>query len=138
MALTQTQKNNRKKLVTALRSGKYKQGRGLLRSDDNKFCCQGVACDIFPAGEWVKQDREDDDYGFIRHEYDDPDYIEWPHSIRESYGFTTADSDVLMAMNDMMRGAIVWVPSTEHYTIQENCTFDEIADCIEYLTLADI
>jgi hypothetical protein len=138
MALTQTQKNNRKKLVTALRSGKYKQGRGLLRSNDNKFCCQGVACDIFPKGEWVTQGREDDDYAFIHDEYGGGNKSEWPQSIRESYGFTTADSDMLMVMNDMMKGDVVVISGTGHYTLQESCTFDEIADCIEYLTLAGI
>lgn len=34
------------KLVDALRSGEYQQGKGRLR-DGNKFCCLGVACDVF-------------------------------------------------------------------------------------------
>lgn len=34
-----------KKWVEALRSGKYKQGSGYLRSGD-RFCCLGVACDV--------------------------------------------------------------------------------------------
>lgn len=34
-----------KKLVEALRSGKYKQTKEVLR-DKNGFCCLGVACDI--------------------------------------------------------------------------------------------
>lgn len=34
------------KWVTALRSGEYTQGRGQLRTNDNKFCCLGVLCDI--------------------------------------------------------------------------------------------
>ena len=36
--------------VAALRSGKYKQGRGYLHSikDDNEtFCCLGVLCDLY-------------------------------------------------------------------------------------------
>ena len=33
------------KWVAALRSGKYKQGRGKLRHEDN-FCCLGVLCEI--------------------------------------------------------------------------------------------
>lgn len=32
--------------VPALRSGKYKQGRGQLRSANDEFCCLGVACDL--------------------------------------------------------------------------------------------
>lgn len=39
---------NRKKWVTALRSGKYKQGSRMLYKDtDNSFCCLGVAaCEL--------------------------------------------------------------------------------------------
>lgn len=32
--------------VKALRSGKYKQGRGRLRMRENTFCCLGVLCDL--------------------------------------------------------------------------------------------
>lgn len=31
----------------ALRSGKYKQGICALRTDDNKYCCLGVLCDLY-------------------------------------------------------------------------------------------
>jgi len=37
---------NLAKLVTALRSGEYEQGRHALRVGD-KFCCLGVACDLY-------------------------------------------------------------------------------------------
>ena len=37
---------NAKKWVAALRSGKYRQGRGALCRDDS-FCCLGVACDVY-------------------------------------------------------------------------------------------
>jgi hypothetical protein len=36
--------------AAALRSGKYKQGKGWLRKDD-RFCCLGVLCDI-TVGKW--------------------------------------------------------------------------------------
>lgn len=32
-----------------LRSGEYEQGKGILHSLDHKFCCIGVACDLFLA-----------------------------------------------------------------------------------------
>jgi hypothetical protein len=38
-------KSIKKKWVTALRSGKYKQATGLLRVDD-AFCCLGVLCNL--------------------------------------------------------------------------------------------
>ena len=37
--------------VAALRSGKYKQGRGRLRRGDS-FCCLGVLCDLSKLSEW--------------------------------------------------------------------------------------
>ena len=36
------------KWVKALRSGKYAQGKRLLRNGDGEFCCLGVLCDISP------------------------------------------------------------------------------------------
>lgn len=35
------------KWVDALLSGKYKQGMGMLRNRNNKFCCLGVLCDLY-------------------------------------------------------------------------------------------
>lgn len=40
--------NNASKWVASLRSGKYKQGRMALRKND-KFCCLGVACDLYAS-----------------------------------------------------------------------------------------
>lgn len=60
--------NERVKLLTdALRSGKYKQASGVLRSGDG-YCCLGVACDIYRKharkGKWVKA-RGGADYEFV-------------------------------------------------------------------------
>jgi hypothetical protein len=41
------------KWVAALRSGQYQQGRNMLRTRDNKYCCLGVLCDISGLGKWV-------------------------------------------------------------------------------------
>lgn len=46
------QKEHRRLWVAALRSGKYEQGRGVLRTANNQFCCLGVACDISGVGHW--------------------------------------------------------------------------------------
>lgn len=39
--------------VAALRSGKYQQTAGILRSQANRFCCLGVLCEVtgVPHGE---------------------------------------------------------------------------------------
>lgn len=36
----------KKEWIPALRSGKYKQGRGNLHKSDETYCCLGVACDL--------------------------------------------------------------------------------------------
>lgn len=42
------------KWVDALESGEYAQGKHVLRSNDNKFCCLGVAAD--KAGvKWIER-----------------------------------------------------------------------------------
>lgn len=41
--------------LTALRSGEYGQGRGVLRDEFDNFCCLGVLCDLASqdgVGEW--------------------------------------------------------------------------------------
>src|SRR4051812_48603183 len=43
--------DNTTKLVEALRSDKYNQGRSRLRHGD-EYCCLGVACDISGVGKW--------------------------------------------------------------------------------------
>jgi len=34
------------KWIAALVSGEYKQGEGVLRDNENNFCCLGVLCDL--------------------------------------------------------------------------------------------
>ena len=40
------------KWLKALRSGRYKQGRGALRDENNCYCCLGVLGDIFDPSKW--------------------------------------------------------------------------------------
>jgi hypothetical protein len=48
----------KEKWLSALRSGKYKQGKEALRTKKNKFCCLGVLCDVYrketKLGKWDK------------------------------------------------------------------------------------
>ncbi len=37
----------KKRWVAALRSGKYKQGKRLLKTEDGKYCCLGVLTDLY-------------------------------------------------------------------------------------------
>jgi hypothetical protein len=46
--MTKEQKERNLKLADALKSGKYKQTRGRLRTVKTKrFCCLGLACELF-------------------------------------------------------------------------------------------
>jgi hypothetical protein len=49
--------------VTALRSGKYRQGQGRLRRENETFCCLGVLCDIVAPDRWGKVDDDSFQYG---------------------------------------------------------------------------
>lgn len=42
----------KQKWLDALRSGKYKQGTGVLRDQYNRFCCLGVLCDVYDNSRW--------------------------------------------------------------------------------------
>lgn len=43
------------KWVAALRSGEYKQGKGVLHNQDtNTYCCLGVLCDLFVKEKNIK------------------------------------------------------------------------------------
>lgn len=57
-------KRIKKRWVAALRSRKYKQGKGYLKSDD-KYCCLGVLCDLFSkskAGRAIQAKFDNDGY----------------------------------------------------------------------------
>ncbi len=47
--------------LTALRSGVYKQCKGVLRDEDGNFCCLGVLTDLYCAGnneKWVESSAD--------------------------------------------------------------------------------
>jgi len=87
--LTVTQKKRIAKLVAALLSGEYKQARGHLRKED-KFCCLGVACDIYrktaKEGKW-EQDV-DGVWRFLG------EYSTLPEVVYEWFGFGTDDPPI--------------------------------------------
>ena len=112
------QKQHRQEWVAALRSGDYRQVRGLLRQK-NSFCCLGIACDISGLGKWKS--------GLVSMAYNTDDNNELsrvgvlPDSVQDYYGLSTKTgrhhintaNTSLSGMND--RGL----------------TFNDIADLIE-------
>ena len=94
------------KWLEALRSGKYKQGRGCLRSENNKFCCLGVLCDLVAPQDWEPGLEEMGHYYGHRGSYGAPD-----QAIKDVVSI--ASWGKLMEMND------------------SGASFTEIADWIE-------
>jgi hypothetical protein len=83
----------KRKWLKALRSGKYKQGTGALRSDGS-YCCLGVLCDVAGA-EWVGS--EDGDAAAWAGQWSAQDL---PASLRIHTGLSWPDTHHLMVMND--------------------------------------
>lgn len=124
---TPAQLRARKRLIAALRSRKYKQAVGRLRrthEEGGGMCCQGIGCDISGCGEWIFDGRI---RGFEYVTVSETQSAIWPLEVRSWFGFTHADSCEFVNMND---GNL-----SGNYSIGEPCTFAEIADCMEYLTL---
>lgn len=88
--------------IDALRSGKYRQGRGRLCDDSSRYCCLGVLCAIQEPPDVSPDGTRTWDYN--------PGYI--PH--RLSAGLRTSHKMRLMKMND-----------------NGGSSFTEIADWIE-------
>lgn len=94
------QKANRAKLVAALRSGKYVQGKAALRTLNDEFCCLGVACDVVGAKwEWSTKS-----WGRTRYSIEDCHNI-LPDWVRVAFGFTSnggeiAEQESLWSRND--------------------------------------
>jgi len=99
----------KKKWVDALRSGDYTQGKEVLRSKDDEFCCLGVLCDIVDPSRWVfaRGSADDDCYGY------EGCYTILPIDIARGTGISDEHKGTLIDMND------TGVP------------FSEIADYIE-------
>ena len=51
-------KNLKRKWLRALRSGRYKQGKYYLRTDDNTYCCLGVLADCIDNKCWSIADHK--------------------------------------------------------------------------------
>ena len=97
----------KEKWVKALRSGRYKQGTGRLRSDDNNFCCLGVAANIAGVPCEHNEDWSAYDYKF------DENTLLFATIPNGWNGITYEEGDSLAKMND------------------NGATFEEIADYIE-------
>lgn len=97
------------KWLEALRSGKYEQGKGVLRDAENRFCCLGVLCDLISPDSWdeapsldnvmicgVAHDVSAFGYHYATHSSD----TDLPFSLRTEVSLSADDQEVLIGMND--------------------------------------
>lgn len=113
--------------VEALRSGKYKQGVGMLATKDNGYCCLGVLCELAEKEDIVHRIEDDDvdrtkDRWAFGSDAEDFNGLTLPQSVVTWAGMKT---DVGMYARDVL---------TYSDLAQENDagkTFAEIADIIE-------
>lgn len=92
------------KWVSALRSGRYEQTKGLLRSATGGFCCLGVLCDVINPAKWLPARRIST---CIKSEDVLIDGLPWngcesdlDDSTRSAAGLSIADTNNLISMND--------------------------------------
>lgn len=107
----------KKEWLAALRSGDYKQTRGLLCNAKGEMCCLGVAFDVAVDGEWVAVENPDshDDTApnvwAIRYmatawngrKIWDKNDGSLPPSILKRIGLTDLEQDKLIELNDTER-----------------------------------
>lgn len=93
------------KWVAALRSGKYRQGRGHLRNNNDEYCCLGVLCDVVDTTRWES--------GYTCYEYEECSG-QLPSEMVKYLDISDVNQSSLINMNDIKKS-----------------TFEEIADWIE-------
>lgn len=103
------------KLITALRSGEYKQTRHRLK-DSEGYCCLGVGCDIYAKdnqdGKWTTVDNFTGSVTFQTKNLISA--INMNFAVKNWFGINDEQEEKLMEMNDILRKS-----------------FSEIADYLE-------
>lgn len=107
IALTKAEKDL---WVQKLRSGEYEQGKGTLRSRNNKYCCLGVLAECREVA-WQGPSYSGDFYFLEKIK----DYITtWSTCLPDAWLRNDEVQNILMSMND-----------------SKKLTFNQIADWIE-------
>ena len=113
--------------VEALRSGKYKQGKGVLANDNGEFCCLGVACELaLEAGIIDQKILETPDYSNVGPRY--------RYGTREEASVFTLPSPVSFWLGLATHDGRFQMGSKRSTLADENDrgqTFDQIAALIE-------
>lgn len=121
--------------VEALRSDKYQQGKGALKTIQGSFCCLGVLCDLSGQGKWqeelfqVTHADGKKSSGTCRNLYVTPgeekkDYISNSYPPSEVLLWAGIDGATMHKLSSMNDG---WMNDAEH----PQQTFEQIAQWIE-------
>lgn len=113
------QKQNRKKWIEALRSGKYKQGKGYLKRND-EYCCLGVACEILGA----TQEKRPSEPGVTWFSLNGTSMFILPNGIRNLLGLSTGIGDFNITDFDLVSNSLALMNDA-------GSSFDEISNMIE-------
>jgi hypothetical protein len=104
--------------VEALRSGRYQQGHGVLRSGD-EYCCLGVLCDVIDSDKWMVYPIVDED----------------GEPCTPAYDYETEDGSIDCTIEGALREEIGLHEETVSVLIDMNDNhgkdFQEIADYVE-------
>lgn len=101
--------------LSALRSSDYEQGRCVLRTRENRYCCLGVLCDITDSTRWKEPESYDIAYRWA------DSYSTLPEILVEFHGFANS---VGGAMNRFAGYSLVSMND-------DGVPFTEIADKLE-------
>lgn len=126
-----------KQWVKALRSKKYKQGKGFLRNDDNSFCCLGVLCEVYQAN--AKKNKkagldcillDDADDGLGVYEYDGESEV-LPDKVAKWAGLKSPTAHFVSIEQEDLSKAWKNVYSLSDANDNHKKSFTHIADFIE-------
>lgn len=98
----------KQKWLEALRSGRYEQGRGVLRSRADRFCCLGILCDLIDPSGWggvhaVETNIDGHDKQIYAFPYKAGELVSdtsLPEEMRARTGLEFPDINALIEMND--------------------------------------
>ena len=123
----------KKQWVSALRSGKYRQGRKVLHSSYNTYCCLGVLCELARES-GVKIDYVEGYEGALPRIFYDNEAYELPPSVREWAGVENSNPAVTAPspFRDTDEEGNVVIERTSLAELNDDgATFEAIAQIIE-------
>lgn len=108
----------KKQWLSALRSGKYTQTKGILRTTNNEFCCLGVLCNVVNPQNWHLEEEGGPyySYNYLKCSLSDEviEAAELPETVANGKSNPLNTEGQLTRLNDV-----------------DNKSFAEIADYIE-------